>query len=120
MKFPNIFFVVVLLLCMQLAYENLVAAQVDVLYLERPPYYYTISNESAGFLNETTKQLFTDAGIEFKLYPMPPKRIIKAIKNDSQLSCSPGWFKNKERLSFAKFTLPFYQVGFNIIMNPIE
>lgn len=109
MKFLRIIAVAVLSFYILLSSENLVAVEVDILYFERPPYYLTVGNEPAGFLNDLTRQLFTEANMKFNFYSMPPKRIIKTIKNDRQLSCSPGWFKNKERQGFAKFTLPFYQ-----------
>ena len=80
-----------------------------VSYLERPPYYFTENGKAAGFLIDLTRKIFRDARIEVAFKPLPPIRIIGEIKKADNFHCTVGWFKNPERESFAKFSLPIYQ-----------
>ncbi len=80
-----------------------------VFYFKRPPYYETVDNRAQGFLVEMTKQIFTSAGVETYFKEIPPLRIMLYIKDANKNVCSIGWFKNKERETFAKFSLPIYQ-----------
>ncbi len=117
MKFQRILIVLVLSFVVIASNEQPAAAEFDILYFERPPYYMTLGKESAGLLNDLTRRIFVDAGINFNFYSMPPKRIIKVIEIDRRHSCSPGWFKNVERHDFASFTLPFYQSSSMVILS---
>ena len=83
--------------------------QMTVMYFNRPPYYDTIDNQAQGFLVEMTRQIFDTAGIKPVFIEVPPSRIISYIKNQEKPICSIGWFKNKERESFAKFSIPIYE-----------
>ena len=80
-----------------------------VSYLERPPYYHTVQGRAGGFLIELSKKIFQDAGVEVIFERMPPKRIMKEIKDARNVHCSVGWFKKPEREEFATFSLPIYQ-----------
>jgi len=83
--------------------------QMTVMYFNRPPYYDTIDNQAQGFLVEMTRQIFDTAGIRPVFTEIPPSRIISYIKSQEKPICSIGWFKNKERESFAKFSIPIYE-----------
>lgn len=89
--------------------ESLQGEPLTVLYFKRPPYYETIKGQPAGLLVELTRQIFEKAGITPVFKEVPPARIIREIKNPNKKVCSIGWFKNAQRETFAKFSLPFYQ-----------
>ncbi len=80
-----------------------------VAYLERPPYYWTHDGQPKGFLLELTQHIFRLAGIEASYLPVPPNRIIAELRENKSSLCSIGWFKNHERESFARFSLPIYR-----------
>lgn len=84
-------------------------ADIKVAYLERPPYYWTDNGQPRGFLLELTQRIFSLAGIKAIYAPAPPNRIIADLRENSQPTCSIGWFKNPERESYAKFSLPIYR-----------
>ena len=81
----------------------------QVLYLERPPYYFTVNGRAEGFLVRLSQKLFRKAEIQATFMEMPPKRIIKMLKHTDGRFCSIGWFKTPEREKFAKFSLPIYR-----------
>ena len=80
-----------------------------VAYLERPPYYWTQNGQPKGFLLELTQHIFKLAGIDAVYMPVPPNRIISELRTNTSPICSIGWFKNHERESFARFSLPIYR-----------
>ncbi|RJP80810.1 MAG: hypothetical protein C4522_07080 [Desulfobacteraceae bacterium] len=102
-------FVLFLFFCSLLLVETAQTETLTVLYLERPPYYFTVNGRAEGFLVKLTRKLFLEADIPVTFSEMPPKRIIKMIKSKKGNFCSIGWFKNPERETFAKFSLPIYQ-----------
>lgn len=85
------------------------AEPLKVYYLERPPYYYTEHHHARGILVDRTRRILADAAVDAVFIPMPPKRILRILKNSSEKACSIGWFKTKERKRFARFSLPIYQ-----------
>jgi len=89
--------------------RSVMCETLTVSYLERPPYYYIRQGHADGFLIELSKKIFQDAGVEVVFEMMPPKRIMKEIKNADNVHCSVGWFKKPEREKFAKFSLPIYR-----------
>ncbi len=98
----------IFLLCSFVLTDMAHTETLHVLYLERPPYYFTVNERADGFLVKLSRKLFQEAGIQVTFSEMPPKRIIKMIKTKDGNYCSIGWFKNPERESFAKFSLPIY------------
>ena len=81
----------------------------NVLYLERPPYYFTVNGRADGFLVRLSQELFRKAAIQATFSEMPPKRIIRLLKTTDGRFCSIGWFKTPEREKFAKFSCPIYR-----------
>ena len=102
-------FIIVLLIIMLSPLEWVYGQTLTVLYFKRPPYYDTINNQADGFLVQLTRQVFQRADIKPVFKEIPPLRIMYYIKDPKKNVCSIGWFKNKERESFAKFSLPIYQ-----------
>ncbi len=81
-----------------------------VLYMDRRPYYFKKAGGGAGgFLVEISRLIFQEAGIPVVFKLSSPSRILWIIKHSSSPVCSIGWFRTKERLKFAKFSLPIYQ-----------
>lgn len=80
-----------------------------IIYIERPPYYYTHNGIPTGVLVERTRTILAEAGITSDFVKMPAKRVIREIQDTKTPACSIGWFKTAERTAFAAFTLPIYQ-----------
>jgi len=88
---------------------SLWADDLTVLYFKRPPYYDTVNKKAEGLLIELSKKIFDAADIRPVFIENPPARIMVLIQKNQKKVCSIGWFKNKKRESFAKFSLPIYQ-----------
>lgn len=85
------------------------ATDLHVVYLERPPYYWTENGQPRGFLLALTRQILDRAGIQASFSQHPPNRIMEEIRSDQEPTCSIGWFKTPEREAFARFSLPIYR-----------
>lgn len=85
------------------------AVDLHVVYLERPPYYWTEKGQPRGFLLGLTRQILERAGVAASFEQHPPNRIMEEIRNNRSQVCSIGWFKTTERESFALFSLPIYR-----------
>lgn len=85
------------------------ATDMHVVYLERPPYYWTENDQPRGFLLGLTRQILERAGIPASFNQHPPNRIMEEIRSDREPTCSIGWFKTAEREAFARFSLPIYR-----------
>jgi len=102
------FCAVLLLICSVLP-QCLLAQDLTVSYMNRPPYYYTGNGTPHGFLVERTETILHDAGIKGTFKELPPNRIIHEIQENDHEHCSIGWFRTPERDRFAKFSLPIYR-----------
>ncbi|HOO46364.1 MAG TPA: transporter substrate-binding domain-containing protein [Deltaproteobacteria bacterium] len=89
--------------------QCLLAQDLTVSYMNRPPYYYTEDGTARGFLVELTKKILDDAGIDVTFRELPPNRIMHEIQKRDHAHCSIGWFRTPEREQFAKFSLPIYR-----------
>ena len=85
------------------------AYNLQISYIERPPYYFTKNEQATGFLLDLQKKIFNDAGINVHFVSLPAKRVLKRVKRPHELHCSIGWFKTPKREKFANFSLPIYQ-----------
>jgi polar amino acid transport system substrate-binding protein len=110
-------YISIFLLCSFVLIDMAHTETLQVLYLERPPYYFTVNGRAEGFLVKLSRKLFQAANIQASFSEMPPKRIIKMIKTKDSRCCSIGWFKNPEREGFAKFSLPIYQDKSMVILT---
>lgn len=91
--------------------QTVPADDIDIMYHERPPYYYTeASTHSAkGILVEPVKQALSDAGISHHWVQVPSQRQLLVIKTNQRPICAIGWFKTPQREQFAKFSQEIYQ-----------
>ncbi|WP_332852182.1 substrate-binding periplasmic protein [Duganella sp. S19_KUP01_CR8] len=84
-------------------------AQVTLHYYERPPLHYTDAHaRPAGFIVEKTSSIFNQAGISYAWKVTPANRILALIKTAPGYHCTPGWYKNAERMQYARFSAPIY------------
>ncbi|NOX34084.1 MAG: transporter substrate-binding domain-containing protein [Deltaproteobacteria bacterium] len=100
---------VILLVILLIPLGSVYGQTLTVLYFKRPPYYDTVKNRAQGFLVIMTRQIFQKAGIKPVFIESSPSRIMHYIKDPQTKVCSIGWFKNKKREAFAKFSLPIYR-----------
>lgn len=82
---------------------------ITIHYHERPPYYVTGHFGVYGICADPAKLVFNKAGIPFHWQKTPAKRQLDIIKSNRAKECLLGWFKNKEREKFAKYSLCIYQ-----------
>lgn len=85
------------------------AEDLTVVYLERPPYYFTENDQPEGFLLSLTQDILDSAQISATFTPMPPNRILATLQADNQPTCTVGWFRTPEREDFALFSRPIYR-----------
>ena len=84
------------------------SAQLNVLYIEYPPYYSTTSaGDVDGIIVDIVRKVFERAGVQGNYTSLPSKRVLMAMQKGTPVA-SLGWFKTVEREKFAKFSLPVY------------
>lgn len=83
---------------------------ITLLYNDRPPYLISNADGSvSGLTGNPASNAFRAAGIAFVWEKIPTNRQLSMIKESAGLVCGVGWFKNPERLTFAKFTKAIYR-----------
>lgn len=79
-------------------------------YNERVPYLMgQTSGVVQGLTADPANMAFEKAAILFQWIETPPKRQMWMLQQNIGRDCLVGWFKNKEREKFAKYTFPIYQ-----------
>lgn len=84
------------------------AEPLKVLYLERPPYYFTYQGHPSGFLWAMGDNVMRQAGFEPQYESIPPQRILSRMQ-DGDPACSVGWFQRPDRETYASFSAPIYR-----------
>jgi uncharacterized protein (TIGR02285 family) len=79
------------------------------MWFERIPYIEKDEGRLIGYTGSVASKAFKQANISVKLSSIPEKRQLKEIKDNKIKTCGIGWFKNDERLKFARYTNPIYQ-----------
>lgn len=82
---------------------------ITVHYNERPPYLVTTDSGVTGLTGDPVTIAFEKSNTPFRWEQTPTKRQIYILQQNSGQDCVVAWFKNAERETFAKFTLPIYQ-----------
>jgi polar amino acid transport system substrate-binding protein len=86
------------------------AAPIRMLYYERKPFHYEAENgKIVGLTATPTEKVFAQANIPLKWDLIPVNRILAMIKGNEGAYCSPGWYKNPERASYARNSQPIYR-----------
>ena len=78
-------------------------------YHERKPYYFTTDDGVKGLLAEKAAAAFNRSGVSFRWEKTPPSRQLEIIRENQDMACALGWFKNPERERFAKYSEFVYQ-----------
>lgn len=84
---------------------------ITVHYNERPPYLVPTDEGVTGLTGDPVTNAFEKSGVPYRWQQTPTKRQIYILQQNSGQDCVIAWFKNAERQSFAKFSLPVYQDG---------
>lgn len=91
-----------------------------VVYLERPPYYWTDNGRPKGFLLDLTRRVFDRAGVSAVYASHPSSRILEELRDNRLALCSIGWFRTSEREAFATFSLPIYRDRPMVILTTVD
>jgi polar amino acid transport system substrate-binding protein len=79
-------------------------------YYERPPFHSRDANgQITGLVADPTIKILKMADVAFTWQLTPANRILSMLKNNVGMDCSPGWYKNPDRASYAQFSLPIYK-----------
>lgn len=78
-------------------------------YHDRRPYHFTFKDNVHGIIADPVNLVFQRAGIPFRWRETPAKRQLNIISSNESKSCAAGWFKTKERVGYAQFSLPLYR-----------
>lgn len=85
-------------------------AAITLVYHERQPFYLTgPDNTLTGLVGKPAVSVFEKSGLDYTLLIMPPSRVLKTIKTNSERICGVGWFTTYERQLYASFTEPVYR-----------
>jgi uncharacterized protein (TIGR02285 family) len=85
------------------------ADDIVLLYNERPPYIVAQPDGSVtGLVADAAAHALTKAGIAYRWVETPTIRQFDAVKADTGTVCAVGWYKNPERESFARFSVPLH------------
>lgn len=98
-----------LLLCLGAGQGLASTPGLQVVYLERPPYYFTDKGQPRGFLLTLTRKILDRAGVAATFAQQPPNRILEELRGNQQPLCSIGWFRTAEREGYVNFSLPIYR-----------
>jgi ABC-type amino acid transport substrate-binding protein len=82
---------------------------ITVHYNERPPYLVTTDSGVTGLTGDPVTIAFEKGVVPYRWQQTPTKRQIYILQQNTGQDCVIAWFKNAERESFAKFSLPVYQ-----------
>jgi len=83
---------------------------IRLLYYDRKPFHYLdASGKVTGLTAEPAAQAFANAGIPFVWELRSANAIVYALKRNTDPVCTPGWYKNADRMAFAQFTAPIYR-----------
>lgn len=92
------------------------AQTIDVAFPNRPPLVNSVDGKPTGILTDLARNIFQKAGFDVRFTEMPTARILAELEKKDSMLCSYGWFKNPERSSFARYTLPIFKdTGLNAV-----
>lgn len=95
-------------LCLFFGARSALAAPLRVMYIERPPFYYTKDGVALGFMVDTARQAFAAAGVEVVFESSTAQRILQDMQPLDGYCCAVGWIQTPERDAYARFSLPIY------------
>ncbi|WP_148714091.1 hypothetical protein [Chitinolyticbacter meiyuanensis] len=85
-----------------------------ILFNQRPPLYYIEADASgqpvyAGHVYEKVRDALLRAGLQAQFREMPGARVVSQVKGNAEPLCAMGWFKTRERATFAQFSVPLHR-----------
>ena len=83
--------------------------EITVHFHTRRPFYMSDGDRVYGLVAEPIAQAFETAGIPYHWQETPARRQLDIIEKNEDLSCAAGWFKTRERESYARYSMPIYQ-----------
>lgn len=113
------FFIIIYIFFFSFLYGN---DSLTVVYEERIPYVKKVENSVEGLVASPIIKALEKGKIDYKLKERPSKRHLYEIKANTIPMCAMGWFKNKEREKYAKYTHFVYQdnpMGIIARKNPL-
>lgn len=84
---------------------------ITLFYEERAPYLVPAGDTVEGLVATPAALAFKTAGVPFVWEASSFSRQWHMLRDNQGAHCVVGWFKNNERLAFAKFTKPIYRDG---------
>lgn len=84
---------------------------ITLFYEERAPYLVAAGDTVEGLTADPAALAFKTAGVPFVWEAGSFSRQWHMLRENQGAHCVVGWFKNNERLAFAKFTKPIYRDG---------
>lgn len=108
MKYTSLLFSFVLVV-LSFTSQN-TQSEMLALYNERPPY---MLGDNKGHVSGLTASVadyaLRKAGIPFQWREVPSQRQMQYLRENQVEVAAVGWFKNAERESFCKFSIPLYK-----------
>lgn len=92
----------------------------EVLIYDRPPFYIVTTDPPSGLLVEPTRQVFETAGIPFSWNISSPQGSLIEVERNTKPICATGWFRNKQRERFARYTEPFFQDATRVVVFRLD
>lgn len=110
-------FLILIVVC----HSYILADTLNIYYEERIPYINVTSNNLLeGCVGEVITNALKKSKVDFKfLLASASKQLIEIEKNHQKV-CGIGWFKNKDREKFAKFSEVIYQDKPTVILHRSE
>jgi polar amino acid transport system substrate-binding protein len=106
------YFWIVFLSCVMLSQFALAETPITVLYTERAPFMKKQADGTlTGFAATPVILAFSKAAIPFEIKEASPARRLLEVKENKTRVCSIGFYKNAERMRYARFSNPVSQDG---------
>jgi len=83
--------------------------EISLLWNSRPPYMSRAGDSIEGLTASVVIEALESAGLSYEVQEVPSNRQIADIQANRKPLAALGWFKNPERESFARFSVPVYQ-----------
>lgn len=84
-------------------------APLPLYFEQRPPYQLRQGDGVEGLTAAPAALAFKNAAIPFVWQESTMSRQMHMLRDNQVAMCAVGWFKNSERLGYAKFTRPIYR-----------
>lgn len=80
-----------------------------LLWNSRPPYMVRVEDSIVGLTASVVIEALESTGIPYEVREVPSNRQIADVQANRQPLAALGWFKNPERETYARFSVPLYR-----------